>query len=94
MTEGVKRKKHFDYHGQNAFFWSKLEINLNAGKQPKLLHRRSYPSLAHKGSNLNKQNQNLLCYHYTMSQKQLSFESDAKISPLFGDANFLSNFFR
>ena len=31
---------------------------------------RSYtpPKLPHKDSNLNKQDQNLLCYHYTMRQ--------------------------
>ena len=36
--------------------------------------------LSHQDSNLNKQNQNLLCYHYTMRQSGvLSFKSGAKV---------------
>ena len=45
--------------------------------------QHSYPSLTHKDSNLNRQNQNLQCYRYTMGQLQLLFKSDAKITSLF-----------
>ena len=35
--------------------------------------------LTHKDSNLNKQNQNLLCYHYTMGQSVSVFSNDPKV---------------
>ena len=36
--------------------------------------------LAHKDSNLERQNQNLLCYHYTMGQNHVLFlKAAAKI---------------
>lgn len=41
-------------------------------------NRRSF-RLSHQDSNLDKQNQKLLCYHYTMRQSKLSSKSDAKI---------------
>ena len=47
---------------QNKFTWSQK-------KTPRLRRFR----LSHQDSNLGKQNQNLMCYHYTMGQS-LDFE--------------------
>ena len=43
-------------------------ISLSPKKIRKKRSSRSSSPLSHKDSNLNKQDQNLLCYHYTMRQ--------------------------
>ena len=44
------------------------EILWNLEKKEKIALLRSFKWLPHKDSNLNKQIQNLRCYHYTMRQ--------------------------
>ena len=43
-------------------------ISLSSKQIQKKRSSRSSSLLSHKDSNLNKQDQNLLCYHYTMRQ--------------------------
>ena len=47
---------------------SRWRISLSPRHIPKKRSYRSSSQLSHKDSNLNKQDQNLLCYHYTMRQ--------------------------
>ena len=52
--------------------------------------------LDYQDSNLDKQNQNLLCYHYTIVQSSYRFllESGAKISIYLETTKFISNYFQ
>ena len=47
---------------------SRWRISLSPRHIQKKRSYRSSSQLSHKDSNLNKQDQNLLCYHYTMRQ--------------------------
>lgn len=47
---------------------SRWRISLSPRYIQKKRSSRSSSKLSHKDSNLNKQDQNLLCYHYTMRQ--------------------------
>ena len=53
-------------------------------------HFSTFLLLSHEDSNLDKQNQNLLCYHYTIGQSSVAFfwKSCAKISPFGGKYKF------
>ena len=46
---------------------------LNIIYNKKALHRSAFLLLSHEDSNLDKQNQNLLCYHYTIGQSLGAF---------------------
>ncbi len=59
-----------------------LDFNKNA-KERTLLCKKKAPwsgaiLLSHQDSNLGKQNQNLMCYHYTMGQL-FCWKADAKV---------------
>ena len=53
-------------------------------------HCSTFLLLSHEDSNLDKQNHNLLCYHYTIGQSSVAFfwKSCAKISPFGGKYKF------
>ena len=43
-----------------------------------MIYHQGFFMLSHQDSNLNKQNQNLLCYHYTMRQSGAFFQKRCK----------------
>ena len=55
---------------------------------------RDFFVLDYQDSNLDKQNQNLLCYHYTIVQSSvLSLKSDAKVGVFFISSKQNRSFF-
>ncbi len=63
-------------------------------KALKVRNLQSFFQLDYQDSNLDKQNQNLLCYHYTIVQTLvLSSESDAKIIYLGNKFQIILSFF-
>ena len=55
---------------------------------------RDFFVLDYQDSNLDKQNQNLLCYHYTIIQSSvLSLKSDAKVRVFIIPSKYLAIFF-
>ena len=62
-TKSKARLKHIPPSSKSIW-----RISLSTKQIQKKRSSRSSSLLSHKDSNLNKQDQNLLCYHYTMRQ--------------------------
>lgn len=48
-------------------------------KKPPAINYGRFVKLSDKDSNLERQNQNLQCYHYTIGQKNSVFQRSAKV---------------